>query len=528
VRNHRMLKKTFFAILGFLLLVPASAVANHTAPTGLTVTGRTDTSVSLDWNNYTRYRPYNYRVRLFDSAGVQIGARWTSASNTANPPSQFTWTGLQANTSYQFAVAARAISGHLSRFSAKVGAVTGPASEPPPPPPPPPVAQCNDGQDNDGDRQVDLNDPGCTDAQDNDETNPAEPPSPTVDSDGDGVYDPNDVCPNQSGRRPNNGCPAETAPVSSSNPDGDASIGSADFCPNAAGDWPDGCRPPLVSGGGGDSGSWEARCQYSHSAMDDSIVNFGQPGVAHLHDFIGNLTTDAFSTNASLRAGATNCDREAGVAENQNRSAYWVPALIVNGGEVKPTGFGGDQSQIAARYMLQRKQPGNVQPFSENYKVIAGISGGGPQVVNGQPVYSWTCADGQAAPPTTPNGWPTCNTPRLNLTIRFPDCTDGRDDSPNHRNHAAYAAPVPGTETRACPASHPIELPQLHLNFRYPTTAGPDTHLSTIMTSSGDQTTTHADFMNGWDMDVLRGLVRNCINRNRYCGAQDTPVLGHG
>lgn len=246
-----------------------------------------------------------------------------------------------------------------------------------------------------------------------------------------------------------------------------------------------------------------------------------------MHDFIGNLTTDAFSTNASLRAGATNCEREASVADNQNRSAYWVPALVVNGQEVKPTGFGGDQTQVAARYFLARKRPGNVQAFSENYKVIAGVAAGGPQNVNGQPVYQWSCADGRAAPPATPNGWPRCNTPRLNLTIRFPDCSDGRDDSPNHRDHAAYASLVPGTETRACPASHPIELPTLTLNLRYPTTAGSDTHLSTIMTSSGDQTTSHADFMNGWDMNVLRGLVRNCINRNRYCGGQDTPVPGH-
>lgn len=40
-----------------------------------------------------------------------------------------------------------------------------------PTPPPPSVTQCNDGEDNDGDELVDLNDPGCVDANDNDETN---------------------------------------------------------------------------------------------------------------------------------------------------------------------------------------------------------------------------------------------------------------------------------------------------------------------------------------------------------------------
>jgi hypothetical protein len=54
---------------------------------------------------------------------------------------------------------------------------------PPPPPPPPPAAQCADGADNDGDGLVDLNDPGCTDTADNDETN-APPPSPPPSSGG--------------------------------------------------------------------------------------------------------------------------------------------------------------------------------------------------------------------------------------------------------------------------------------------------------------------------------------------------------
>ena len=46
---------------------------------------------------------------------------------------------------------------------------------PPPPPPPPPRLQCSDTIDNDGDGKIDFgtganNDPGCTSATDNDET----------------------------------------------------------------------------------------------------------------------------------------------------------------------------------------------------------------------------------------------------------------------------------------------------------------------------------------------------------------------
>ncbi len=49
--------------------------------------------------------------------------------------------------------------------------------EEPPPPAPPDKAQCEDGQDNDGDDRTDYpSDPGCTSVSDNDETDPAEPP----------------------------------------------------------------------------------------------------------------------------------------------------------------------------------------------------------------------------------------------------------------------------------------------------------------------------------------------------------------
>ena len=57
---------------------------------------------------------------------------------------------------------------------------------------PPPVAECSDGVDNDGDGFVDLDDPGCTNAEDDDETN--SPPAVVqcndgIDNDGDGLVD---------------------------------------------------------------------------------------------------------------------------------------------------------------------------------------------------------------------------------------------------------------------------------------------------------------------------------------------------
>ncbi|MBI2102692.1 putative Ig domain-containing protein [Candidatus Woesearchaeota archaeon] len=44
------------------------------------------------------------------------------------------------------------------------------------PPPPPQTTQCSDGKDNDGDKLIDMADPGCANPQDNDETNNIVPP----------------------------------------------------------------------------------------------------------------------------------------------------------------------------------------------------------------------------------------------------------------------------------------------------------------------------------------------------------------
>ena len=49
---------------------------------------------------------------------------------------------------------------------------------------PPGPGLCADAIDNDGDKKIDLGDPGCADAADNDESNPASPPIPAADSGG--------------------------------------------------------------------------------------------------------------------------------------------------------------------------------------------------------------------------------------------------------------------------------------------------------------------------------------------------------
>ena len=75
-----------------------------------------------------------------------------------------------------------------------------------------------------------------------------------------------------------------------------------------------------------------SNCAFTHFAPDDPIVYPGQPGKSHDHTFVGNTSTDASSTLASLQAAGTTCRRPA------DKAAYWMPTLIVDGQPVKPLG----------------------------------------------------------------------------------------------------------------------------------------------------------------------------------------------
>jgi hypothetical protein len=91
-----------------------------------------------------------------------------------------------------------------------------------------------------------------------------------------------------------------------------------------------GGRNDANSVGAGGFGSFQVVCRSSHTNSDDPIVFPRRPGAAHQHDFFGNVSTNAYSTNASLAGKRTTCSRPGDTA------AYWTPALLNNGRRVEP------------------------------------------------------------------------------------------------------------------------------------------------------------------------------------------------
>lgn len=233
-------------------------------------------------------------------------------------------------------------------------------------------------------------------------------------------------------------------------------------------------------------------CAFSHMAMDDPIVSPRQPGASHDHSFVGNTTTNAFSTLRTLRAGSTTCKRAGETA------AYWMPTVLLNGEMVAPQG---------ATIYYRRKTLAPLKAFPPGFKLIAGDrQATAPQ---GMRITFWNCgASSMVAPSSTVPTCPNTRAQSLRLHVNFPNCWDGRRlDSPDHKSHMTYS------DRGSCPATHPVALPAISLIFRYATTGGPGVTLS-----SGGQYSGHADFFNAWRQGTLASLVNGCLNALRHCG----------
>ena len=233
-------------------------------------------------------------------------------------------------------------------------------------------------------------------------------------------------------------------------------------------------------------------CRFSHRAPDDPIVFPAKPGASHEHTFVGNRTTDAFSTYESLRASGTTCHRAADTA------AYWVPMLYQGSTAIPPE---------RATIYYRRGTFARVSTFPDNLRMIAGDASA--TAAQGMRVTFWSCGALSGVPPSSTV--PRCPQSRgsfLRLHIRFPSCWDGRHlDSADHKSHMAYAT------GRSCPSTHPFAVPAITQIYRYPTRGGEGFSLA-----SDGQFSAHADFVNSWRPRALERLVDSCLNALRHCG----------
>jgi hypothetical protein len=216
-------------------------------------------------------------------------------------------------------------------------------------------------------------------------------------------------------------------------------------------------------------------CGFSHRNNDDPIVFPGAPGRSHNHTYIGNRTVDASSTPESLKGGSSTC-------EELDSSTYWVPTLYEGVDAVTPLG---------AVLYYTRHTSGPIVAPPAGLKMVAGNAKA--RRAQSTSVVSFSCGGAGSKRFST---IPQCSeNTALVFNVRFPNCWNGNGtDSADHKRHMAYSL------TGACPKSHPVRLPTIDLALIYPPT-------SRHARPSSGKFAAHADFMNGWDLQLLERLI---------------------
>lgn len=242
---------------------------------------------------------------------------------------------------------------------------------------------------------------------------------------------------------------------------------------------------------------FQANCAVSRGNLpDDPIVFFGKPGASHVHTFMGNTTTNAYTTLASLQAGSTSC------LAPGDKSAYWMPSMYNGSQSVQPVG-----PQVIY-YKTGVLDYTSVRPFPPGLRFVVGSPNATPAEFLAASYEGWECGNSYHNadfPSSCPVGT------QLNIRYQAPSCWDGLHlDSPDHKSHMAY--PVDGR----CTTSHPVAVPMLEFKMAFP--ASGDT--SQVRLASGRGYSFHYDFYNAWDPATLKALVDQCIVGGLQCNAR--------
>ncbi len=149
-------------------------------------TSRLVTIIIADINQLPQFQPMSDKtVYVGDNLTFAVVATDADVEDTLNYATENLPVGAKFNKSgFAWKPTASQIGTYTVTFTVSDGFVTvsepvlitvlaknNGGNNPPPPPPPPTKTQCSDGMDNDGDGLIDLKDPGCSSALDNDEKN---------------------------------------------------------------------------------------------------------------------------------------------------------------------------------------------------------------------------------------------------------------------------------------------------------------------------------------------------------------------
>lgn len=267
---------------------------------------------------------------------------------------------------------------------------------------------------------------------------------------------------------------------------------------------------------GASTGSFTENCGSDadgrHRNPDNVIAQPDQPGQAHhVHDYAGNLSTNAFSTNASLAAAATTCP-------DGDKSTYFWPVLRLlgqTGSDDNEIGGGldGNHGRVITASSAVIRFTGNavtnVVPMPEFLRVASGDPKPLTDGLAAQADPIWTCTGYENR---ETRAYPLCPAGSDVVRIfRFPSCWNGTSlDSPTHATQVVAAA-----ANGVCPHAT-FAVPQLTLTLTYHVPPGVMYAIDSFPEQQRSPLSDHADFIDVMPAD-LQSKVVHCINNGQNC-----------
>ena len=257
-------------------------------------------------------------------------------------------------------------------------------------------------------------------------------------------------------------------------------------------------------------GDFRMPCKISHMNNDDVLLYPNQQGAAHSHLYFGNTSVD-YKTDPEALSTTGNSTCAGGT---MNRSAYWVPNMIniETNAPVIPTG------DILVYYKHGNIDGSKIKAPPKGLRMIAGNMKAKSAAESRHSGFK--CHPGRNSKRTSWPQTPYITPPSgcevgddLTFFVGFPQCWDGKNlDSPNHQDHMAY--PHEGS----CPATHPVPIPEIGYNVHYILKEGDKIdkwRLSSdnyAFNGKNAGYSGHGDWVNGWNEELMNGIIKNCIN----------------
>ncbi|WP_433468461.1 DUF1996 domain-containing protein [Spirillospora sp. CA-128828] len=264
---------------------------------------------------------------------------------------------------------------------------------------------------------------------------------------------------------------------------------------------------------GGSTGVFASSCGVNegqaHSNPDNVLAAPGVVnGAHHIHDYVGNLDTNAFSTDETFAAAGTTCT-------NGDKSAYFWPVIRLRNGQddserAEQSTKDGNVGSIVTPSSVKLQFMGNPRSkVTAMPRFIRVVAGDAKAVTNGpaNANASWTCSGFEKQAFT--DKYPLCpQGSQVERVLNFPSCWDGQNtDSANHRDHIKFADKATGQ----CPQGTKA-VPQLRMTLAYNVPAKPLVFaLDSFPESGHDPLTDHGDFINVMDEQLMQKAV-NAIN----------------